>query len=161
MAACASPLRRPSPTLPLSPTSEHGHRRDGCRAASPVGDTAGSVTEAHRFVSGAAAAPVVAVVLLARRQRRRLRRKSPFSDRGLRCKVVSAVASDAAAPPPLLKRLQRSITFYSSVLPVVGQYAVRPWLNELGLEELSGDELVKEMDEWGCSRRCWSWGAFT
>ncbi|CAE7784296.1 ubiB [Symbiodinium pilosum] len=42
--------------------------------------------------------------------------------------------------------------FYSTILPRLGQYVVRPWLHSLGLEEKTGEELTAEMDEWGSKK---------
>lgn len=53
---------------------------------------------------------------------------------------------------PVLQRLQRSLRFYSAIIPVLGQYTFRPWLHSLGIEKRSGEELVEEMDDWGSKR---------
>lgn len=53
---------------------------------------------------------------------------------------------------PVLRRLQRSLTFYSSIIPILAQYTVRPWLHGLGLEQKGGDELMREMDDWGSQK---------
>eukprot|EP00439_Symbiodinium_sp_Y106_P012860 s4695_g1.t2 len=49
-------------------------------------------------------------------------------------------------------RLSRSLRFYSTILPVLGQYVVRPWLHSIGLEEKTGEELTQEMDDWGSKK---------
>jgi len=44
------------------------------------------------------------------------------------------------------------LRFYSTILPVLGQYVVRPWLHSIGLEEKTGEELTQEMDDWGSKK---------
>ncbi|CAE7482766.1 unnamed protein product [Symbiodinium sp. CCMP2456] len=60
-------------------------------------------------------------------------------------------ATDTTALSPL-QRLSRSLRFYSTILPVLGQYVVRPWLHSIGLEEKTGEELTQEMDDWGSKK---------
>lgn len=111
------------------------------------------LAERPPFHGAPCVAAVVTVVVMAGRQRRRRQCDHGWScKRGLRHKVVAAASADVATPPPLLKRLQRSLTFYSCVIPVITQYAVRPWLHEVGLEPLGGDKLMEEMDEWGSTK---------
>eukprot|EP00931_Biecheleriopsis_adriatica_P118791 TRINITY_DN94110_c0_g1_i1.p1 TRINITY_DN94110_c0_g1~~TRINITY_DN94110_c0_g1_i1.p1 ORF type:complete len:611 (-),score=112.64 TRINITY_DN94110_c0_g1_i1:366-2177(-) len=69
--------------------------------------------------------------------------------RSLRLRTARAAEATAL---PLLKRLQRSLRFYSAVLPVLSQYQIRPWLHGLGLEQKSGVELIEDMDEWGSQK---------
>ncbi|CAE7650860.1 unnamed protein product [Symbiodinium microadriaticum] len=60
-------------------------------------------------------------------------------------------ATDTTALSPL-QRLSRSLRFYSTILPVLGQYVVRPWLHSIGLEKKTGEELTQEMDDWGSKK---------
>lgn len=49
-------------------------------------------------------------------------------------------------------RLQRSLRFYSTIIPVLAQYQVRPWLSSLGLDKPVNQEMYDEMDEWGAEQ---------
>ncbi|CAJ1339638.1 unnamed protein product [Effrenium voratum] len=79
----------------------------------------------------------VLVFLASRKSRRSARRVTAMKD---------------GAGLPLLQRVQRSLRFYSAIVPVLGQYSFRPWLHSIGLEKKGGDELMAEMDEWGSQR---------
>ncbi|CAK9040086.1 Uncharacterized protein in hydrogenase 1 5'region (Fragment) [Durusdinium trenchii] len=66
-------------------------------------------------------------------------------------RCASRQAQESATLPPL-QRLQRSLRFYSAIIPVLGQYIFRPWLRTLGVEKMGEDELIAEMDDWGSKR---------
>eukprot|EP00929_Paragymnodinium_shiwhaense_P107287 TRINITY_DN73381_c0_g1_i1.p1 TRINITY_DN73381_c0_g1~~TRINITY_DN73381_c0_g1_i1.p1 ORF type:complete len:602 (-),score=155.28 TRINITY_DN73381_c0_g1_i1:68-1873(-) len=61
--------------------------------------------------------------------------------------------ASAAEPLPLPKRLQRSLTFYAGVLPILAQYEFRPMLRQAGLiGDVSEEAMTSEMHEWGSER---------
>ncbi|CAE8644851.1 unnamed protein product, partial [Polarella glacialis] len=91
------------------------------------------------------------LLLVAGRRRRQRERQARRKGRGSRSLTAMAAAAEAPTLDPL-QRLQRSLRFYVNVIPVLGQYVVRPWLHSIGLEKKSGDELYAEMDEWGSQK---------
>jgi len=134
--SCLPPASRPSSEL----TWLYASGKAGAPVSSRLGERWQSPQYSGQRSSWGALATVITLPLAVRKYYRAAQRAQ-----GKRS--VTMEASEL----PYFTRLGRSLSFYSAIIPVLGQYQWRPWLRSLGLEDKDGQDLMQDMDEWGAT----------